>query len=131
MCTAANLYRGVHIPWPGGPLQEVHQRVLLYHTALSMYLTGEGASRKSEQVSLTKDAMEAFESIETGMHDGSHLSVHRLHQTIPVGDSCIQGWIGGGVVTEVGRWAVSPCCLWQQSPNTSQKNCQSTKFFSF
>ena len=28
---------------------------------LSKYLTGEGAGKKSEQVSLTKDAMKAFE----------------------------------------------------------------------
>ena len=32
----------------------------MYCTALSEYLAGEGASRKSERVSLTKDAMEAF-----------------------------------------------------------------------
>ena len=30
---------------------------------LSEYLTGEGASRKSEQVSLTRDAMKAFEAL--------------------------------------------------------------------
>ena len=61
------------------------------------------------------------------MHDSSHFSVCRLHQTIPVGDRCIQGWIGGGVVTEAGRWAVPPHCLWQQSPKTHEKNYHSTK----
>ena len=46
------------------------------HTAqpLSEYLAGEGASRKSEQVSLT-GGHEGFQSIETGMHDISHLGV--------------------------------------------------------
>ena len=32
----------------------------MHCSALSEFLTGEGASRKSEQVLLTKDAMEAF-----------------------------------------------------------------------
>ena len=34
---------------------------------LSEYLTGEGASRKSEQVSLTKDAMEAFKVLKQAL----------------------------------------------------------------
>ena len=46
---------------------------------LSEHLAGEGASRKSVQVSLTEDALEGFQSIETGMYDSPHFGFHWLH----------------------------------------------------
>ena len=63
MHPTTDIHQGMFIPQPGGPLPEVHQRIHTYHTALSEYLSREGASRKSEQVSLTKEAMRAFEAL--------------------------------------------------------------------
>ena len=86
---------------------------------LSEYLAGEGASREVGVGVTYRGCHEGFWSVETGMHDSSHLGVHWLHQTIPVGDWCVPRWIGGSVVTEAGRWAVSSHCLWQQSPDAT------------
>ena len=60
MCTTTDRYGGACLPWSGGP-QEVYQRLCTHCTALSKYLTGEGASRKLEWMSLTEEAMKAFE----------------------------------------------------------------------
>ena len=46
-----------------GLLQEVHQRVACIAQPLSEYLAGEGASKKSEQVSLTEDALRPFKAL--------------------------------------------------------------------
>ena len=61
--------------------------------------------------------LEGSWSIETGMHDSSSFGFHWLHQTILVGDWCIQGWIRGSAVTEARGQVISPSCLWQQSPH--------------
>ena len=42
---------------------------------LSKYCTREGASKKSEWVSLTRDDMKTFDGIEAGMHDSTHLGI--------------------------------------------------------
>ena len=63
MCPTSNLHRGACLSWPGGPLQRVHQRIAHIAQPLSKYLAREGASRKSEQVSLTEGAMKAFETL--------------------------------------------------------------------
>ena len=56
---------------------------------LSEYLTGKGASRKSEEVSLTEEAMRAFEAWKWVCMMGIHPGVHWLYQTVPVRDWCI------------------------------------------
>ena len=120
VCPSTDIHGGSFFSWPGGPLQEVHQRICMYCTALSEYFTGEGASMKLEWVFLTKDAMEAFKALRQAcmtapilvFADYTNLSCWRLMH--PRMD-------GGGVVTEPGRWVVPPHYLWQQSLNTSWK----------
>ena len=41
---------------------------------LSKHLAGEGANRRSDQVSLSEDALKAFGSIEAGMYDSPFLT---------------------------------------------------------
>ena len=57
------IHQDAHFSQSGGPLQEVHQGFMHITQPLSEYLNGEGASKKSEQVSLTEDAMKAFEAL--------------------------------------------------------------------
>ena len=85
---------------------------------LSEYLTGEGSSRQSEQVSLMEDAIRAFQSLKQACMTASFLVFADYTKPFLL-ETCIQGWIGCSTVTEAGRWAVSPHCLWQQSPNTT------------
>ena len=47
---------------------------------LNEHLAREGASRKSELVSLSKDALEAFPGFETGLHEQPHPSLCQLHK---------------------------------------------------
>ena len=48
------------------------KRLICFAVPLSKHLAGEGASRKSECVSLSENAVKAFEALKTGMHDSSH-----------------------------------------------------------
>ena len=88
---------------------------------LSKYLAGEGTSRKSEWVSLTEDALKAFKALKQACMPAPILAFADYTKLFLHGDWCIQGWIGGSAVAEGGRWEVPPCCLWQQSPYTSQE----------
>ena len=63
MCTAPNLHRGVCLSWPCGPLLMVHKGFAHIAQLLNEHLTGEGASRKLEQVSLLEDALKAFDTL--------------------------------------------------------------------
>ena len=54
------IHQSAHFSQSGGPLQEEHQEVCMHCTALSLYHTREGASKKSDRVSLTEEAMKAF-----------------------------------------------------------------------
>ena len=49
------------ISWPHGPLLAIHKG--LCTQPLNEHLAGEGASRKSEQVSLSQGALEAFQAL--------------------------------------------------------------------
>ena len=104
MCPATNIHQGAPFSQSGGPLQEVHQEGShALHQALCEYLTGEGASRKSELGVTHQGCHEGLWGIETCMHDSTHPGVCWLHQTIPVGDWYIQRWIRGVVVAEASR----------------------------
>ena len=63
MCTATNLYGDLSLPWPCRPLQAIHKGLAWIAQPLNEHLPGEGASRKSEQVSLSEDALEAFQAL--------------------------------------------------------------------
>ena len=55
-----DLYGNSCLPWPCRLLQTIYKRLCMVAQPLNKHLTGEGASRKSEWVSLSEDALEAF-----------------------------------------------------------------------
>ena len=60
MCTATNLYGDPCFSQPLGPLLAIHKELCTDCLALNEQLAEEGASRKTEWVSLSEDALEAF-----------------------------------------------------------------------
>ena len=90
------------------------------YSPLVSILPRRGPARNQSRCHLQRGCHEGFQNIKTGMHDSSYPGVCWLHQTISVGDWCIQRSIGGSVVAEAGRWVVTPHCLWQQGPDTTQ-----------
>ena len=81
-------------------------------------LAGEGASRKSEWVSLSEDALKVFEALNQAYMTTSVLALADYTNPVLVGDWCVQEWIRGSAVTEAGRQMISPCCLQQQALHT-------------
>ena len=63
MCAASNLHRGACLLGLVGHYRRLIKGFAHIAKSLSKYLAGEGASRKSEQVSLTKDALKAVEAL--------------------------------------------------------------------
>ena len=63
MCTATNLSGDLSLPWPHRPLQAIHTGFAQIAQPLNEHLAGEGASRKSEWVLLSEDALEAFQAL--------------------------------------------------------------------
>ena len=74
MHPTTNIHRDACLSWPGRPLQEVYKGICVHPPALCQYLAGEGASRKSEWVSLTKEATEAFNVLKS-VYDCACLAV--------------------------------------------------------
>ena len=50
-----------------------------HYQQLNEHLAAEGASRKSEQVSLSEDALEAFQALKQGLHEHPHPHLCWLH----------------------------------------------------
>ena len=88
---------------------------------LSEYLTGEGARRKLEQVSITEEAMRASEALKSACMTVAILVFANYTKLFLLETDASKDGLGGSVVTEADRWAVSPHCLWQQSLNTLGK----------
>ena len=82
-------------------------------------LAAEGARRKSEQVSLSEDALKAFEALKQACMTAPILAFADYTKPFLLRDWCIQGWIGGSAVTETSRRMIPLHCLWQQSPYAS------------
>ena len=85
---------------------------------LNKHLAGEGASRKSEWVSLSEDALKAFEALKQAYMTATVLAFADYTKPFLL-ETCIQGGIGGSAITEASRCAIPPCCLWQQDPYAS------------
>ena len=58
-----NLYGDVCLPQPHRPLQVIHKGLHTDCQPLNEHLAGEGTSRKLERVLLSKDVLEAFQSL--------------------------------------------------------------------
>ena len=86
---------------------------------LSKHLAGEGASRKSEQVSLSEDVLKAFEALKPACMVAPILAFADYTKPFLLEPDASKGGFRGSAVTKTGRWAVPFCHLWQQSPYTS------------
>ena len=86
---------------------------------LSEHLAGEGASRKSEWVSLSEDALEAFKALKQACLTAPILAFADYTKLFLLETDASKDRLGGSVVTEAGRWVIPPCHLWQQSPYAS------------
>ena len=75
---------------------------------LNEHLAGEGASRKSEQVSLSEEALEAFQALKQACMNSPVLAFADYTK-----DFLLQGGIGGSSFPETKRWMVPPSGLWQ------------------
>ena len=119
-CTPPQTYTEVHA-FLGlvGHYRRFIKGFTMYCTA-TLWTFGWRGNQQEVRASVTfRGYLEGFWDIETGMYDNSSFSFHWLHQTILVGDWCIQGWIRGSAVAEAGRQMISLCHLWQQSPLAS------------
>ena len=63
MCPVLNLYRDLCISWPHGPQQRFIKGFTWIAQPLNEHLVGEGASRNTEWVSLSDDALGAFQAL--------------------------------------------------------------------
>ena len=80
---------------------------------LNEHLAGEGASRKSEQVSLSKEALEAFEALKQACMNSPVLAFADYTKDFLLETDAFQGRIGSSSFPETRRWMVSPSSLWQ------------------
>ena len=75
MCPTTDIHRDVCFSHSGGPLQEVHQGVHMYSTA-PQQVPCQGRGQQEVRACVTyRRGHEGLQSIETSMHDSSHLGV--------------------------------------------------------
>ena len=95
---------------------------------LSEYLTGEGASRKSEWVSLTEGDMKAFEVLKQACMMAPILAFADYTKPFLLETNVSKEGLGAVLITKAGRQMVPPHHLCQQGPNDPiKKNNHSTK----
>ena len=97
---------------------------------LNEHLTGEGASRKSEWVTLSEEALKAFKVLKKHIWQLQFW----LLLTIPnhfCGDWCIQSWVRDSAVPETAGQMISPYHLWWQSPHGPQEKLPLDKAWVF
>ena len=80
---------------------------------LTEYLAGEGASQKSERVSLSKRALKAFEALKQACMHSPVLAFADYTKDFLLETDAFKGGIGSSSFPETGRWMVSPSSLWQ------------------
>ena len=85
---------------------------------LNDQLTGEGASRKSEHVLLSEDALMALKVPKQACMTAPVFAFTNYTKPFLL-ETCIQGWARGSADPETGRQMLSPSCLWEQSPYVS------------
>ena len=88
---------------------------------LNEYLAGEGASKKSEWVSLTEDAMKAFEALKQACMTAPVLVFADCTKPFLLETDASKDGLGVVLSQKQGRQVVPPHCLWQQSSDTSQE----------
>ena len=127
-CTLPQTYTEVHA-FLG--LVDHYRRSIIGFTCitqpLSKYLTREGASRKSEWVSLTKEAMKAFKALKWAYMTVSILVFADYTKLFLLETNAYKDGLGAVLSQKQARQTVPPHGLWQQVPNTTWESYHSTK----
>ena len=79
------------------------------------HLTGEGASRKLEQVSLSEDALEAFQALKQACMSSPILAFADYTKDFLLKTDASKEGLGVVLSKKTSRWALSPSFLWQPS----------------
>ena len=80
---------------------------------LNEHLAGEGASENSEQVSLSEEALKAFEALKQACMQSPALAFTDYTKDFLLETDASKEGIGSSSFPETGRWMVSPSSLWQ------------------
>ena len=127
MCTASNLHRGVCLSQFGGLLQKVHQMVHMHCTTTQWISHWWRASRKSEQVLLTRDALKAFEALKQACMTAPILAFADYTKPFPLETDVFKDELGAVLSQEqAGRW-YHPVAYGSRALTPHEKNYQSTK----
>ena len=86
---------------------------------LNEHLAQEGASRKSEWVLFSEDALKAFKALKHACMTAPVLVFAYYTKQFQFGDQCVQEWTWGSAIVEAGRQTIPPSHIWQQNPYTS------------
>ena len=113
-CALPQTYtEGACLPWPGRHTTEGSSKGFTWIAQpLSKYLAGEGASRKSEWVSLTEGAMKAFKVLKQACMTAPILAFADYTKPFLLETNVSKEGLGAVLFTEVGRWVIPPHCLW-------------------
>ena len=79
---------------------------------LNKHLTGEGASRKSEQVSLSEDASKAFDALKQACMSAPILAFMDYTKEFLLETNASKEGLGAVLSPKAGGWAIPPGCLW-------------------
>ena len=102
----------------------VHYRIFIKGFAcisqsLNKHQTGEGASRKLEQLSLSEDALKAFKMLKQACIMAPVFAFADYIKPFLLETDASKGWTQGSAVPEAGKWMIPSSHLWQQSPHAS------------
>ena len=88
---------------------------------LSKHLAGEGASWKSEWVSLSEDVLKAFEALKQVCMTAPNLAFTDYTKPFLLETDVSKDGLGTALLQKQADGQCHPCCLWQQSPYASQE----------
>ena len=94
---------------------------------LSKYLTGEGASRKSEQVSLTEDAMKAFEALKQACMTAPILALADYTKLFLLKTNASKDGFGAVLSQKQADGKYHPIAYGSRALTSHEKNYHSTK----
>ena len=118
MCAATNLYRDLSLPWPCRPLRQFIKGFAWIAQLLNEHLAWEGASRKSEQVSLSEDALEAFQALKQACMSSPVLAFADYMKDFLLKTDTSKEGLGVVLSQKTSRWVLSPSHLWQPSTHS-------------
>ena len=88
---------------------------------LNEHLAGEEASRKLQQVSLSEDALEAFQALKQACMSSPVQAFANYTKDFLLKTDASNEGLGSGTFPKTSRQALSPGCLWQPSTHSPWK----------